>query len=248
LAQTGHFFLLDPDNKPFATGASHRLPAGGQGCVLLFLSIFVLAGLFMAAEVARRWAHVAILSTNYVETEGQVLGREIQDDDGATYYVTYRFVANDQVHTIRESVEKTVFHSLEEGQSATVRYAPRDLSIATIAPGHVGGLLALTGFCLLWDGTVLVISAVMAREILKRRKLARHGQRIMGKILRSAGHRDSDGDFVLDLEFHFRSPQTGDWIEDSESHIRKDLEDEPLPPAGTPVHVLYLDDETHLVL
>ncbi|MEJ2212375.1 MAG: DUF3592 domain-containing protein [Anaerolineae bacterium] len=248
MARTGQFFLLDPDNEPFATGASRRLPAGGQGCVLLFLSIFVLVGLFMAADITRRWVHVAMLNTDYAEAEGQVLGREIEDDEGATYYVSYRFVANDQVHTIRENVEKGVFHSMEEGQSATVRYAPRHPGIATIAPGRVGGLLALTGFCVLWDGTVFVISALVLREVLQRRKLARHGQRLVGEVLRSSGHRDSDGDFVLALGYGFCSPLTATRIEGSNRQVRKDLEHGPLPQAGTPVHVLYLDDERHMVL
>ncbi len=248
MTQEGGFFLLDPDNERFATGASRRLPAGSQGCALLFLSIFVLVGLFMAADITRRWVHVAILSTDYAEAEGQVLGREIEDDDGATYYVTYRFVANDRVHTIRENVEKGVFHSMEEGQSAIVRYAPRDPRIATIAPGRVGGLLALTGFCGLWDGTVLFISALVLREVLQRRKLARRGQRLVGEILRISGRRDSDGDFVLILGYGFRSPLTAAQLEGSNSQVRKDLADGPLPPPGTPVHVLYLDDERHMVL
>jgi len=248
LAQTGHFFLLDPDNEPFATGASRKLPASGQGCILLFLSIFVLAGLFIAADVIRRWVHVAILSTDYAETQGQVLGREIKDDDGATFYVTYRFVADDQVHTIRENVEKAVYYSAEEGQELTVRYSPADPSIATMAPGRVGGLLAITGFCVLWDGTVFVISALVLREVLERRKLARHGQRLVGEILRSSGHRDSDGDFMLSLGYGFRSPLTGTRMEGTNSQVRKDLEDGPLPPPGTPVHVLYLDDDVHMVL
>jgi hypothetical protein len=42
------FFLLDPDNEPFVTGASPKLLAGGQGRILLFLSVFVVAGLFIA--------------------------------------------------------------------------------------------------------------------------------------------------------------------------------------------------------
>lgn len=41
--------------------------------------------------------------------------------------------------------------------------------------------------------------------------------------------------FLLDLRFRFRSPQTGDRIEGRDSHVRKDLEDEPLPPPGAPV-------------
>jgi hypothetical protein len=132
LAQSGDFFLLDPDNAPFAAGTSPRLPAGGEGCILLFMSLFVLAGLFIAGDLVRRWTHVVMLSTGYAETQGQVVGRWIESDEGATYYVTYRFVTGDRVYTAEESVGKAIYHSVEEGQSRTIRYAGRDPSIATI--------------------------------------------------------------------------------------------------------------------
>lgn len=248
MAQTGNVFLLDPDNEPFATGASSTLPAGGQGCILLFMSIFVLAGLFMAVEIVRQWAHVVILTTSYAEVQGQVVDRWIESDEGATYYVTYRFVANDQVYTVEEAVAKATYHSVEEGQSLTVRYARSYPSIATIQPGRIGGLLALTGFGLVWDGLVVSFAWLLVRKIRKRCRLARRGQRIAGEVLSCASDRDSDGDLLLKVRFGFRSPQSGKWIEGKDSQTRKDLEGKPLPSPGTPVHVLYLDDKTYMML
>lgn len=241
-------FLLDPDNELFAIGASPKLPVGGRGCILLFMSIFVLAGLLIAGDLARRWVHVVMLSTGYAETRGQVVSRRIESDEGATYYVTYHFVAGDQAYTVEEVVEKTTYHSVEEGQSLTVRYARHSPTIATIEPGRIGGLLALTGFCLVWNGIVLTISWLLVREVRKRRRLARNGQWLSGEIARCTSHLDSDGDFVLDVTFRFRSPQTGMWIEAKDSQLRKDLKGEPLPPPGTPVHVLYLDDKRYMML
>jgi hypothetical protein len=242
------YFLLDPDNESFAVGASQELPAGGQGCVLLFLSIFVLAGLFMAGDIVRRWAQVVILNISYAEVEGLVVDRWIESDEGASYYVTYRFVANDRVYTVEEAVVKATYHSVEEGQFLTIRYAQHDPSIATIQPGRIGGLLAITGFGLVWNGLVFSFSWLLLGEILKRRKLTQRGQRIAGEIVGCFGDRDSDGDFVLEVRFGFRSPQTGTWIESKDSQTRKDLEGRPLPPPGTPVHMLYLDDKTYLML
>lgn len=73
MAQSGGLFLLDPENAPFAAGASPRLPAGSQGGILIFESIFVLAGLLIAAGLARRWAYIALLNTSYAEAQGQSL-------------------------------------------------------------------------------------------------------------------------------------------------------------------------------
>ena len=92
------------------------------------------------------------------------------------------------------------------------------------------------------------VTKPLVLEILKRRKLARKGQRLTGEIITCSGYKDSDGDFTVALRYGFRSPQTGARIEDKDSQIRKDLKAAPLPPPGTAVHVLYLDDETYMVL
>jgi hypothetical protein len=246
--QNRHPFLLDPDNEPLALDTRPKLLPRKQGCFLLFLSLFVLAGLLVTAGLIREWAEFVLLSTSYAETLGQVLDRRIESDDGATYYVTYRFFANDQVHTVEEVVAKATYHSVEEGQSLTVRYARRDPTITTIEPGRIGGLVTLTAFGLVWNGIVASITWLTVREILERRRLAGKGQRLEGEVIRCSGHRDSDGDYVVEVRFGFRSPQTGMWIEDKDSQIRQDLKAEPLPLPGSPVHVLYLDEETYMVL
>ncbi|MFN2292296.1 MAG: DUF3592 domain-containing protein [Anaerolineae bacterium] len=246
--QSAEFFLLDPDNEPFARGVSRNLPAGGLGCVLLFLSLFVAAGLFVIFDAARQWVEFAVLSTAHAETEGQVVGRRIESDEGASYYVTYRFVADDRVHRIEESVTRGTFHSVDQGDSVTVRYALRNPSINTIEPGRIGGLLAITGFGLVWNGIVLFFTQTLVREVLRRRTLARKGKRIVGEVLLCSIRRDGDGDLVLELGFGFRSPQTGAWIEASDSQLRKDLVGKPLPPTGTPVHVLHSNDSQYIVL
>lgn len=241
-------FLLDPDHEGLVKGARPRLLPRQQGCLLLFLSLFGLAGLCTAAATVRQWAEFVILSTSYAETEGQVRGRRIESDEGATYYVTYRFVVDDRVYTPEDSVSKKTYLSLEDDQYLIVRYAQSDPNISTIEYGRVGGLLALTGFCLFWNGIVFAVTRPVVLELLKKRKLAQKGQRLEGEIIRCSGYKDSDGDFTVALRYGFRSPQTGMRIEGKDTQIRKDLKGEPLPPPGTAVHILHLDDETYMVL
>jgi hypothetical protein len=248
MMKESEFFLLDPDNKEFAEGSSSRLPGGGHGCLLLVLGLFTVAGLLLAAATARQWARFVMLSASYAHAQGHVLGREIVSDDGVEYYVTYRFVVDDRVHTIEESVAEETYQSAEEGQSLAVRYALRDPNVATIQPGRLGMLPALTGFCLIWNGTVLLLARASVLELLKRRRLAQHGQRVLGELTHAAGQPNSDGDFELQIGFGFRSPQTGEWSRGEDSRVRKDLKDTPLPPPGTPIRVVYLDDDTHMVL
>jgi hypothetical protein len=61
--------------------------------------------------MVRQWVEVILLHTFYAETQGQVLERWIESDEGATYYVTYRFVAGDQVHTVEEVVAKKTYQT-----------------------------------------------------------------------------------------------------------------------------------------
>jgi hypothetical protein len=210
--QTRDFFLIDLDNEQFASGASHKPAACGQGCVLFFLGLFALGGLLVAGIVTRQWMHWIEFSNDYVETQGQALQCAAESDDSTPYCVAYRFAVGDQVYTVEESVGKTTYHSLKEGQPLTVRHARHDPSIATIEPGSPSELLALTGFCLLWNGAVFRATWLLARQNLKLRKLTREGQQIVGQVAHCSGLQNSDGDFVLKTEFGFRSPQTGAWI------------------------------------
>ena len=243
----GHF-LIDPENEPYALGLSPRLPAGKLGCFTLFLGLFVGAGLLLGGALAREWVHFAILSASEAETQGQVLQREIDIDDSTTYYVTYRFIVNDREHTVEESVGKDTYQSVEEGQHLRIRYSELDPNIATIEPGRIGVLPVVTVFCLIWNGVVFVITLGTLREVRKRRRLGKVGQRITGEVVRCSGEVDGDGDYVLTVGFRFNSPQTGQWIQGRDSQIRNDLKGEAPPPPGTSVHVLYLDDGTYMIL
>jgi hypothetical protein len=216
--------------------------------LLLLLGVFALAGVLILAEAARQWVHLYVLSTHYAETQGRVMGREMDLDEATTYYVTYRFVAGDEEHTVKESVNRSTYDGVEEGGSLHVRYAPRDPEIATIEPGQLGDLPILTLFGLGWSGFVFLIGRPLVGEVRKRHRLAREGRRVAGQVMRSYGRRDRDGDYHLELWYHFVSPQTGSRIEDGGSQLRQDLADQPLPPPGTPVQVLFVDNETYLVL
>ena len=115
-------FLLDRDHERLAKGARPWLPLRGHGCILLFVGVFALAGLCFLAGMVSQWVQFVVLSTDYAETEGQVLGRRIESDEGTTYYVSYRYVVDDKVHTAEDSVSKKTYHALEEVGSLTVRY------------------------------------------------------------------------------------------------------------------------------
>jgi hypothetical protein len=129
-----------------------------------------------------------------------------------------------------------------------VRYVVADPEIATIEPNSAVRPLVMTGFTLLWNGIVAPFAFMMFRELGKRWRLGRRGQRLAGEIVRCSGSTDSDGDYALTLRYRFRSPESGAWLEGSDTQVRKDLKEGPLPAAGRPVQVVYLDDDTYMAL
>lgn len=55
-------------------------------------------------------------------------------------------------------------------------------------------------------------------------------------------------DYVITASYQFVSPTTGNVITGRIQRERRDLQRVPLPPPGTPVRVLYADDEAHMML
>lgn len=53
---------------------------------------------------------------------------------------------------------------------------------------------------------------------------------------------------VLVARYQFVSPSSGQLLKGSTEWERRDLKGKPLPPPGTPIRVLYADDETHMML
>jgi hypothetical protein len=77
-------FLLDPDHERLTRSSRPRLLPRGQGCLLLFASIFCAGRSVLRRCGSSPVCQFVILSTNYAENGGQVLGRRTESDEGAT--------------------------------------------------------------------------------------------------------------------------------------------------------------------
>ena len=158
------------------------------------------------------------------------------------------FVAGDRNYTIKEDISEKMYGAVGASESLVVRYVVDDPSVASIEPNRFTGPLVMTAFTLLWTGITMTFAFMVFRELVKRIRLARHGQRIRGEIVRCSGSTDSDGDYSLTVRYRFRSPVSGAWIEGSDSQVRNDAKNDPMPAVGKPVQIVYLDDETYMAL
>jgi hypothetical protein len=197
----------------------------------------------------RVWVRTIALSIDSAETWGTYVSK-YEDDSGddTSYLVTYRFVVDDRVYVVEESVKEATYTSADNGESLPVRYVVHDPDIATIEPISFVGPLLLTAFCVVWCGLVFGAFFYNLYILLKWRRLARDGELTEGEIIHCSGEKDSDGDYHLKAEVRFRSPQTGEWLQGTYSPKRNDLKGKSLPGPGTRVHVIYLDDKTYEAL
>lgn len=85
----------------------------------------------------------------------------------------------------------------------------------------------------------------------RRFRLRRQGRLVRGEITRAEaqvrpGPRGNE--FVLTVYYSLESPRTGQTLRGVIANTRDDLAESPLPEAGTPVDVLYLNDRNFRVM
>jgi len=242
-------FLLNPSHENYLAGIDKSPKGGTSGCLLFFFIPFILAGLFIIAIAVYATYEYGLLSTEGENIRGTFVSRRISsDDDGDSYYVTYRYVVNDQTYTNEASVSSEVYGVANNGEPLLVVYAKSDPSIATLNAPDPALPIFLVLFSLCWNGFVGVFIFGAVNSMRRWRKLIRHGRDIEGEIMSITGETDSDGDFQVKVTYMFRSPDGLTRKEGKASHMRRDLRDELLPPVGTPVLVRYFNDTMYEML
>jgi hypothetical protein len=134
------------------------------------------------------------------------------------------------------------------------RFGHQILTEAELSGEYIGrelfGVFCVTGFTMVWFGFTGFVGFVLVYDLRRRWRLGRDGQRCLGEIISCTGGLSDEGNYLLEAGYRFRSPRTASWIEDEVSVTRNDLKlkRKPLPPPGTPVHIVYLTDETYMAL
>jgi len=209
---------------------------------------FLLAGILVTGLTIKEIREFVLLTTNYAEIEATYVSRR-QDNSGEStqFYVTFGFAAAGRFYTVEHEVRPIVYETVDDSPF-TARYAVSDPRVASIEAPSAGRALGLAAFILAWDTAVVAIAGHSAYRLYTRRIVACEGIWLQGEVVHAETEVDGDGDLALTLVTRFRSIDTGEWIETHDRQVRNDLKSEPLPQPGTPVHVLYRDDRSYLVL
>jgi hypothetical protein len=249
-------FILHPENRPFAEGKA-PYPSGTndyQSSIFL-LSAMLLLPLIAAGFAVWLWVEPLKLALWGVDIQGEVIARRTVEGGFAsgTQKVQYHFdvVGPDgerQVYENTHEVTGDAYEQLLPETQAPVRYLPDDPQVSQMKGHrntHPSGITTLAFLLFGIFGPLLGWYLVAAR---RERRRMRQGTIVRGTVLSCRGYHPSKDTFRVIVSYRFWGPDTDIPEQHGEaSATRTDLKDQPLPEAGTPVLVWYLDS-THAAL
>lgn len=263
---SGEIFLLYPRNRPFLDGKerwpwSVRTTHWGY-LVLACAAIVAPVGVaFWFQREERLQEHlkavgvpaVAVVlrnDTDMLDTDWDQYGR-------ITYRFTARAKGKDRVITRTQNVNTDTEIRYGVGAAMKVLYDSDNPDVVRIVdemhfvnPNHrdtnrtvlivvccVGGLISIMSFAL-WLGPYW--SPAVGRKYRAARVLS-------GEVTECVRNRYSD-DFAVVVRYRFLTPEGKPLNGESKCVDRPDLESQPLPAAGTPIRVFYLDEKRYGIL
>lgn len=240
-------FLLHPKNAAFLSGqqpypAQYRSARVQTGCLLIFLLPFVAVALFLAAYSGQTiYRHVMLLRSSD-SVVGQVVDRDIVDDDGPNYRLTYAFTVRARSYEQRQTVAPTVYEQHLLGQPIPVIYAVDNPEVSYIAGSNSWGMDAfMLGFGLCWWLFVGGVIYGLVRSAVRRERLLRHGRLIVGHVVRLQGTLDSENDYTLAVTARFTAPDTQLPSKGTRTYPANHLKSVSLPDSETPLAILYVN-------
>jgi hypothetical protein len=236
-------FLLDPSaNAKFVAGKAKRIGSSRVMLLLAFISFIVAAGMIGYAVYGE-------LNFQALEREGTTTNAVVVDGHttrssrgGTSYYITYELTVNKQPYRHEVNISSSLYNRLRIGSTVSVRYLMRDPSISMLW-GDDFDSTSITGQRLIGvivGGTSLVCCLVCVWVDWRNRRISK-GTLLRGTLLSASGRNGSKGAYIVTVEYTFTTP-SGGIITKKASNDRRDLRKAALPPYGTPVAVLYLDD------
>lgn len=244
-------FLTNKQDAKFLVGKDQR-PASlrntGLGCLLPFLSIFVIAGLFFLGWSVIQLKNHLELNNDGIVTQGRMIDHRIyEDSEGDSYYITYSFVANDQTYSQEQSVSSDLYNRFEAGAPLDIRYLPGNPGKSRIEGEGASPWIPL-GFSMCWLSFVMLFLWGAVHQADRNDLLVKKGTLVEGQVVSASSYEDSDNGYSIKLKYSYVSPRDGQTVVRMYDFAARDHKREPLPPQGTPVIILYHSDKHHQVL
>ena len=241
-------FLLNPANAAYLSGKWQRPARTPAGCMPLLVLPFLALGLVLSVMLVRENTTQQAVRRDGLPTTGTYIDKDInRNTEGDTYSLTYEYVVDGQTYRRTYSVGKRRYDRTEVGSTVEILYLPDDLGTSRLVFGNKP-ILWMALFLTIWNAIVLFILLWMGLRIWANIRLNRGGLITDGELQEIVGQTDGEGNYTITVKFTFLEPDKGDRINDETWQIRDDLKDQPLPPPGTRLAILYLSPQNYRAL
>ncbi|MBE2269883.1 MAG: DUF3592 domain-containing protein [Anaerolinea sp.] len=237
--------LAQPFNWEFLTGKARRIRGATWIDWLWGIPAVILAIVLIVSALNDN--HLAdALAADGIEINADIIDKYMSSDRNPDPYITYRYVVDGRTYQRDERIRDEYYRLREIGDQVTVRYLPDSPSVARLTTRYAAPTTSLQ--CWLLTSITLLIGAVLwvgGKEYLSFRWSAR-GQVCDGVLNGVQVFRSSRQGREVRYTYAFHTP-SGKKIEGARHVFRNDPGFHE-PPLGSPVKVLYVDDDTHRML
>lgn len=111
-------------------------------------------------------------------------------------------------------------------------------------PRNFSGNSVFTGVALFWNGFIWPMVALLGKRLLRLWRIQRKGRLLPGEVIGTSWRHDSeDGGSTLEISYKLVGPN-GELFGKADDPAGKARHSADTPADGTPLAVLYLDDDT----
>jgi hypothetical protein len=238
----------EPYNQRFVDG-TRRFIKGASWADWLIAALFApLFAFLVVSDVQAALLWQRVLSEG-LETEAQIINLYTSTGGGRSrttyYHVVYDYVVASSRYEKDETVSSASYNAFAIGDMVDVFYLrenPREARLSA----------SLQGIDIPWGvpvyaGLFLLVAGNPSIREWQRRRYSQQGQLLNGTLITAGGRNAGRSGFQVTYQYRVRSPLGVDLI-GKRTVQRNDLRKQPMPENGSPVKVLYIDDQHHRLL
>lgn len=240
------FFLLDSNYSQIPFGGKptkkFRFP-GVELLVGILLMVHLMSLGLMGGEF---YQELAVWCSPH-SVQAVVTHRYSRTEDGNTsYYLEYSYSAGGETYKGEDWVSREFYLRHEEGDQVSIQTAAFDPAVSAVEGQQAWVTMILgTAVCLACAGLMVWILARLIRERRRHAICLARGHRLEGTAAIKPCH--TDAGVMIVANYFFDSPLSGRRIEGRETLTKRSVDEDSLPEVAS-VHLLFVDEETHMML
>jgi hypothetical protein len=258
-------FLLDPQYKAFTSSQQLKFDTVTNmndltcGCLVLLSFLYIPVSILLGWVLLQKVVLDHIYASEGSEIDATVISCEEHYNRDQQQYptITYFYRVGETVYqgdqTFDSSTSCDFFHPATVISALYLPNDPQQSRIIGFEPSFgtrmIDVLFIGVTLFVMWGSSVFTL-AILKYPIDKRRfrRLWRNGILIDGEVVAAKKRitRREFGHYVV-ITYSFQTPN-GRTLTRKQSHLRNDLRNTPLPTVGTPVSILYADDDAVVML